>query len=99
MTRRKPFAERNPHVFEIAAGAVNENDRWRGSVADLNHMLAQTVDLDEAAARRMRPLDQPCADDGDDGAGGEDFRNDAQRVMHQSTIRIKFGVKDQVFIV
>ena len=39
-------------------------------------MLAQAADVDEATARRMRPLDQPCADKSDDRAGGKDFGGD-----------------------
>ena len=80
--RGKTLAERQPHVFEIAAGAVEKNDRQTGSAAKLDHMLAQAADVDEAAARRMRPLDQPRPDESNDCAGGKDFGNGGQRV-HQ----------------
>ncbi len=59
MSRGKTLAERQPHVFEIAAGAVDKNDWQSGIGAELGHMLAQAADVDEAAARRMGPLDQP----------------------------------------
>ena len=32
VARRQPLAERKPHVFEIAAGAVNEDERRRAGV-------------------------------------------------------------------
>jgi hypothetical protein len=75
------FAEREPHVFEIAAGAVNESDRRRvARRTQIDDVLTKSADVDEAPARRMRPLDQPRADESDDGAGGEDFGGDSQRV-------------------
>ena len=56
---------------------MNENERRRviGAAlvrANFDHMLAQSADFDETPARRMRPLDQRRADEGDDGANGED---------------------------
>jgi hypothetical protein len=73
----QPLAERQPHVFEIAAGAMDKNDRQSGIGAELGDMLAQAADVDEAAARRMRPLDQPRPDKSDDRAGGKDFDGNA----------------------
>ena len=83
MPRREPLAERKPHVFEIAAGAVNEDERWRAGIGtEFDDMLAQAADVDETAARRMRALDQPRADKRDHGAGAEDRRGDGERVVH-----------------
>ncbi len=56
--------------------------RYLARPPELDDMLAQAVDIDEAAARRMRALDQPRADEGDDGAGGENFGDSRQRVVH-----------------
>ncbi len=76
-------AKREPHIFEIAAGAVNENERQRGirrfaGPTDIDHMLAQTVDFDETPARRMRALDQCGADKRDNGANDKDDCNTRQ---------------------
>jgi hypothetical protein len=46
-------------------------------------MLTQAVDVDETAARRVRPFDQKLAGIGDDSAQDEDFRDERQAVMHQ----------------
>ena len=57
------LAERKTHVLEIAAGAMQQHDRRRircaGVLAHFDDVLAQAADLDEAPARRVRPLDQP----------------------------------------
>jgi hypothetical protein len=81
----KALAEREPHVFEIAAGAVDEDDRdiflrfLRGDISHaLGNMLAQTADIDEAAARWMRPRNQHRADTGDNGADDKDDCNTRQ---------------------
>ena len=74
------LAERKPHVFEIAAGAVDKNDRHAGIGAKLDHMLTQAADVDQTPARRMRPLDQPRADKSDDCAGGKNCGGGGQRV-------------------
>src|ERR1700728_5143889 len=55
LPRRKRLAERKPHVFEIAAGAMQENDRrlvraGGRAAAQFDHVLALTVDIDEATA-------------------------------------------------
>ena len=60
MTGRKPFAEREPHVFEIAARTVDQHNRQRGGLhAKRDDMLSQSGDVDETSTRRMRALDQP----------------------------------------
>jgi len=75
------FAEREPHVLEIAAGAVDENDRRRGTRrAQLDNVLTHSIDVDKSPARRVRPFDQPRADESDYGAGGENFGGNSQRV-------------------
>ena len=51
-------------------------------------MLTQAANIDETAARRMRALDQPRADERDDGAGGENFRGDGERVVHSGLNRL-----------
>jgi hypothetical protein len=56
---------------------MDKNDRQSGVGAELGDMLAQAADVDEAAARRMRPLDQPRPDKSDDRAGGKDFDGNA----------------------
>ena len=77
MTGGETLAEREPHVLEIAAGAVDENDRRRiVRRAQIDDVLAQSINVDEASARRMRALDQPRTDESDGGAGGEDFGSD-----------------------
>ena len=71
--RGKTFAQRKVHVFEIAAGTVNKNDRRRiGPFAELDDMLTQPADLYEMPTWRMRPPDQPRADQGDQRADNED---------------------------
>lgn len=42
-------------------------------------MLAKTADVDEAAARTARPVDQPRADQGDDGASAKKRSDDGER--------------------
>src|SRR5262249_5737977 len=61
VTRGQRLPECKPHVFEIAAGAVDENDRRRCSRRDseLDYVLTQTPHVYEASARRMRASDQP----------------------------------------
>ena len=71
MLRGETLAEGEIHVLEVGAGAVEKNDRrvcCIPATPQLDHVLAQAADLDKAAARQMRPLDQPRADECDDGA-------------------------------
>jgi hypothetical protein len=53
MAGGKRFAERRPHVFEIAARAVQQHNRRRARLAlpHLDDMLTQAADIDEASAR------------------------------------------------
>ena len=48
--------------------------RLPGALAYFDDVLAQAVDLDKAPAWRVRPLDQPRADEGDGGAGAKGQR-------------------------
>jgi hypothetical protein len=60
MTRGQPLAQIEPHVFEIDAGAMDENDRRRiCGRSELDHMLAHAARFDETSTRRMRAADQP----------------------------------------
>jgi hypothetical protein len=77
MAGRETLTKGETHVFEVAAGAVQEDDGGRGvvcpyAVIKLDHMLAKTIDIDEAASRQVRPLDQPRANQSNQGAGAED---------------------------
>ena len=47
-------------------------------------MLTEAADIDETAARPMRPLDQPRADERDDSAGAQD-RDDDDKRSHSVT--------------
>src|SRR5262245_48768588 len=53
MPAHEPITEREPHILEIAAGAVEQDERevaGRGPFAgiELNDMQAAAVDIDEA---------------------------------------------------
>ncbi|HSZ67165.1 MAG TPA: hypothetical protein VK825_13245 [Xanthobacteraceae bacterium] len=83
-TTGKALAERQPHVLEIAAGAVNENERHvlTGCIcANFDQVLSQSADIHETPARRMRPPDQHRPDAGDDGADDED-EDDCNTRLH-----------------
>ena len=59
MRGSKLFAERQPHVLKIAAGAVDQNDRRLGAgsiggQAKHRHVQAYALHLNELAGRRMR---------------------------------------------
>ena len=60
VTCGKTFAEREIHILEIGAGAMEKNDRrhFMAAVSEFDHMLTKAVDFNEAAGRHMRPLDQ-----------------------------------------
>src|SRR5436305_1484806 len=60
-------------------------------------MLAQVSNFDEASARRMRPADQPCANEGDKRADGENDGDEGERVQLQYPPREGGGYKLQRF--
>ena len=81
----KLLGERQVHVFQIGAGAVQHRDRQRIVRVARSHfddVLRKAADIDEAAARAMRALDQARADEGDDGAGAQDCDDDRERGDH-----------------
>jgi len=49
-------------------------------------MLSKAVDLDEAATRQMRPLDQKCPNKGNDSAGAQDDSDNRDRDHKLRTI-------------
>ena len=62
MRRRKLLAERQPHVFHVSAGAMDQHDGGLGAWAarrkpELGHVQPHAVDQDEMSGRRMRGLD------------------------------------------
>ena len=71
MVRRERVAERKTHVGEIAARAMQQDDRWaRMARAELEHMQLSPTDVDHAARARVRALDALRSD----GGGGEQKR-------------------------
>ena len=89
-TECEALAKRQPHVFEITPCAVDKDDRRRGFLRfairpELDDVLAQAADIDKAAARRMHPLNQPRANESNDGAGGKNFSDDGQRVSQSAS--------------
>jgi hypothetical protein len=58
----------------------NDRRRARASFAQFDDVLAQAPNFDEAPARRVRPADQPCANEGDERADGENDGDDGERV-------------------
>ena len=88
MDSREPLTESKPHVFEVTAGTVKKNDGQRMTsfaniFAQLDEVLTETRNVEEAAAGRMQPLDQPRADHGHDGANTQKRGKNSKRV-HQS---------------
>ena len=86
----KAFAEREIHVLEIGAGAVQEDDgrtACGGVIAEFDHVLTKTVDLDEAPARQIGPVDQTCANECGDGAGAQDDGHNNERGHSVRTIQ------------
>ena len=82
MTRGKPLAEREVHVLEIGACAMEKDDReriFRATAPHFNHMLTEAVTLDKAAAWPMRPLDQISPDERHDGADTQDDSDNCDR--------------------
>src|SRR5262249_44627623 len=64
----EPIGEREPHVLEIAARAVQQHDRriivgGLRPLVDVDHMQPRAADLHEAAGRRMSLRNPACADD------------------------------------
>ena len=57
IARGQPVAERQPHILEIAAGAVQQHDRRRVNGAKLQQMQPAAGDLDKASLWRMGALD------------------------------------------
>lgn len=60
VTRGEALPEREVHVFEIRSGAVKEDDRCSLRIAVFSNfadMLTKAADIDETAARPMRPID------------------------------------------
>lgn len=66
IARGKDVAQRDPHVAQIAARAVQQHDRRRVDRTQLDNMQPSAVDFDEAALRRIRPLDRHDRPRGDD---------------------------------
>ena len=62
IARGEPVAERDAHVVEIAAGAVQQHDRRRAGGAKLQQMQPAAGHLDKAPGRRMGALDAANAD-------------------------------------
>src|SRR5262249_56928321 len=70
MTHRESVAKCEPHVFEIAACAVDKQQRkvvGRGpfTAIELDHVQTSAGDLDEFSDRWIRALHPPCPDAGD----------------------------------
>jgi len=88
VTAGESLTERQTHVLEIAAGTMEENNRRRidhsGALAQFDDVLTQAADLDEAPAWWVRPIDEPRADQSDDGAAAKE-RGDNGESVHSST--------------
>ena len=75
-----PFGERlaqgEPHVFEIAAGAMQENQRRfvRGPVAQFGDVQSAAARVDKSPGRTQRAFDHGLPDHGD--RGEQDKRDD-----------------------
>ena len=79
------LAEGQMHIFQIGAGAMQHHHRQRVlRVArfHLDDVLRKAADIDEAAARAMRALDQARANEGDDSAGTQDCDDNRERGDH-----------------
>ncbi len=89
VARGEMFAERQMHVLEIGAGAVQNHDRRRarrgGARSHFDHVLRETADIDETAARPMQPLDQQRADQRDETASAQ-HRNDNNKRGHGAIV-------------
>ena len=87
MTGGEALTERQTHVLEIAAGTMEENNRWpidySGAIAQFNDVLTQATDLEEAPAWWVHPLDQLRADESDGGAAAKE-RSDNCESVHSS---------------
>ena len=96
MPRGELFAKRQMHVFKIGAGAVQQHDRrsaGRRRSPISTTCCGKAAGIDEAAARPMPPLDQPRADEGDDGASAQ-HRNDNDERGHQ--VRLSATITENV---
>ena len=84
----EPLPESKPHVFEVAARTMKKNDRQRmilsaNIFAQLEEVLTEARNVEDTAAGRVQPFDQPCADQGHDGANTQKRGKNSKR-MHQS---------------
>src|ERR1043165_7746641 len=87
VTVGQALGERQVHVFEIAAGAVNDDDRryvGRGG-SELDHVLTHTPHFNETSARGMGASDQPRPDRGDERAKREHDGDDDKRFHYSIT--------------
>src|SRR6202040_2129951 len=86
VTRGQLLAQIEPHVFEVAAGAMDKKKRRRirRRRSKLDHVLTDMAHFNEAAARRMSASNQPRPDRGDERAKREHDSDDDER-MHRST--------------
>jgi hypothetical protein len=66
ITLRQPISERKPHVFEIVAGAMQQNDRRRIGGTELHEMHATAVNFDKVTRGRMILLNSTRLDRGKD---------------------------------
>jgi hypothetical protein len=82
-TRGQLLAQIEPHVFEIAARAMDKNDgrRFSRRRSELDHVLTHAPHFNEAAARRMSACNQPRPDRGDERAKRDHDSDDDER-MH-----------------
>jgi hypothetical protein len=55
---RQPVAERQPHVGEVAARAVQQHDRRRIARSKFEDMETSAIDIDETSGRRIAALDR-----------------------------------------
>ena len=77
------LAERQFHILEVAAGAVQKDNgksvRISGPARQLDDMLVKTADVNKSAPRQMSALNQPRTNESDDGAGAEDRDDNCDR--------------------
>src|SRR6478672_2860329 len=83
ITRAQPLAKCEPHVLQITAGTVNEQERRRvghrmRTPVEIDNVQAAAADLDETAGRRMRALDHARADERDDRSEREQCNDNVE---------------------
>ena len=75
IVRGQPVGQRQAHVFEIGARAVQQHDRRRVGWAKLHQVKPAAFDLDETARGRMGALDLVDPDSRENGKRAEKRRH------------------------